>query len=162
MKMKRHFAVHGNPELLMTDNGTQFVSEEFKSLAKDWSFKQVTSSPTYPQSNGLVENVVKQAKKLQERSKRDGSDPILGWLNLRNMPRDGNLGSPAQRLMSRRTRTVPPMSKKLLQPKVITGKQVAQGIHKKRKQQKSYYDKSAGTWNSETESSCSNANGERV
>ncbi|CAB4039170.1 Transposon Ty3-G Gag-Pol poly, partial [Paramuricea clavata] len=143
--MKRHFAVHGVPELLMTDNGTQFVSEEFKLFAKDWSFKHVTSSPTYPQSNGLAENAVKQAKKLLEKSKRDGSDPILGLLNLRNTPRDDSLGSPAQRLMSRRTRTVPPMSNKLLKPNVIPCKQVSQRIRRKRKQQKTYYDKSAKT-----------------
>jgi transposase len=63
-KIKRHFAVHRVPELMMTDNGTQLVSEEFKLFANDWSFKQVTSSPAYPQSNGLAENAVKQAKKL--------------------------------------------------------------------------------------------------
>ena len=79
----------------------------------------MTNSPTYSQSNGLAENAVKQAKKLLERSKRDGFDPILELPNLRNTPRDCNLGSPAQRLMSRRSRTVPPISKKLLQPKVI-------------------------------------------
>ena len=112
-KMKRHFAVHGIPELLMTDNGSQFVSREFHLFAKEWGLKQVTSSPTYPQSNGLAENAVKQAKKLLEKSKRDGSDPMLSLLNLRNTPKDSNLGSPAQRLMSRRTRTVVPTSKKL-------------------------------------------------
>jgi transposase InsO family protein len=121
MKMKRHFAVHGVPELLMTDNGTQFVSEEFKLFAKDWSFKQVTSSPTYPHSNGLAKNAVKQAKKLLEKSKRDGSDPILGLLNLRNMPRDDSLGSSAQRLHLHSNRT----------PKVIPCKQVSQRICRK-------------------------------
>ncbi|XP_028415850.1 uncharacterized protein K02A2.6-like [Dendronephthya gigantea] len=79
-KMKRHFVVHGIPELLLTDNGSQFVSKEFQLFAKEWSFKQVTSSPSYAQSNGLAENAVKQAKKLLERSKRDGSDPLLGLI----------------------------------------------------------------------------------
>ena len=142
-KMKRHFAVHGIPELLMTDNGSQFVSREFRLFAKEWSFKQVTSSPTYPQSNGLAENAVKQAKKLLEKSKRDGSNPMLGLLNLRNTPKDSNLGSPAQRLMSRRTQTVVPTSKKLFAPKVIPCNRVFQSIRKKRQQQKMYYDKSA-------------------
>ena len=142
-KMKRLFAVHGIPELLMTDNGSQFVSREFHLFAKELGFKQVTSSPTYPQSNGLAENAVKQAKKLLEKSKRDGSDPMLGLLNLRNTPKDSNLGSPAQRLMSRRTQTVVPTSKKLFAPKVIPCNRVSQSIRKKRQQQKMYYDKSA-------------------
>ena len=142
-KMKRHFAAHGVPELLMTDNGSQFVSKEFQMFAKEWSFKQVTSSPNYPQSNGLAENAVKQAKQLLEKSKRDGSDPMLGLLNLRNTPRDNNLGSPAQRLMSRRTRTAISTSKKLFVPKVIPCKRVSQRIREKRRQQKLYYDKNA-------------------
>ena len=34
-KMKRHFAVHGIPESLLTDNGTQFVSKEFQLFAEE-------------------------------------------------------------------------------------------------------------------------------
>jgi len=64
MKMKQHFAVHGIPSKLLTDNGPQFACREFKSFASDWSFEHVTSSPHFPQSNGFVENVVKQAKSL--------------------------------------------------------------------------------------------------
>lgn len=119
------------------------MSKEFQLFAEEWSFEQVTSSPVYPQSNGLAENAVKQAKKLLERSKRDGSDPMLGLLNLRNTPRNVNLGSPAQRLLSRRTRTVLPTTRKLLRPKVIPVKRVSQEIETKRQQQKVNYDKSA-------------------
>ena len=71
--MKRHFAAHGVPELLMTDNGSQFVSKEFEMFAKELSFKQVTRSPNYPQSNWLAENTIKQTKQLLEKSKRDNS-----------------------------------------------------------------------------------------
>ena len=51
MKMKQHFAVHGIPSKLLTDNGPQFASREFKSFASEWSFEHVTSSPYFPQSN---------------------------------------------------------------------------------------------------------------
>ena len=104
--MKQHFAVHGIPSKLLTDNGPQFASRQFKSFASEWSFEHVTSSPYFPQSNGFAENAVKQAKNLLEKCKKDGSDSLLGLLNLRNVPRDQVLGSPAQRLMSRRTRCV--------------------------------------------------------
>jgi len=70
-KMKQHFAVHGIPSKLLTDNAPQFASREFKSFANEWSFEHVTSSPYFPQSNGFAENAIKQAKK-------DGSDPLLG------------------------------------------------------------------------------------
>ena len=43
-------------------------------------------------SNDLVENAVKQAKNLLCKYKKDGSDSLLGLLNLRNVPRDQTLG----------------------------------------------------------------------
>lgn len=72
-------------------------AENFNS--NEWSVQHVTSSPHYPQSNGLAENAVKQATNLLCKCK-DSSDPLLGLLNLRNVPTDQTLGSLAQQLMS--------------------------------------------------------------
>ena len=41
----------GIPEILVTDNGLQFSSNEFQVFANSWSFNHVTTSPRYPQSN---------------------------------------------------------------------------------------------------------------
>ena len=142
-KMKVHFAVHGIPSKLLTDNGPQFASREFESFANEWNFEHDTSSLHLPQSNGLVENSVNQAKKLLEKCKKDSSDPLLGLLNLRNIPRDQVLGSPAQRLMSRRTRGVLPVAKKLLTPKALNSRHVSSRLELKRQQQKAYYDQHA-------------------
>lgn len=141
-KLKRLFATHGIPEKLMTDNGTQFTSREFELFTKQWNFTHLTSSPHYPRSNGLAENAVKQAKQLLEKSKTDNSDIMLGLLNLRNIPRDG-MGSPAQRLLSRRTRTTLPTATKLLRPKTVNTAKVTQELKKARQQQKKSHDKSA-------------------
>ena len=142
-KMKQHFAVHGIPSKLLTDNGPQFASRQFKSFASEWSFEHVTSSPYFPQSNGFAENAVKQAKNLLEKCKKDVSDPLLGLLNLRNVPRDQVLGSPAQRLMSSRTRCVLHVAKKLLVPKALNTRHVSSRLKLKRQQQKSYHDQHA-------------------
>ena len=139
-KMKRLFATHGVPEKLTTDNGRQFVSHEFEQFAKEWNFVHSTSSPYYPKSNGLAENAVKQAKQLIEKSKKDGSDFLLGLLNLRNTPRD-SMGSPAQRLLSRRTRTTLPTSTKLLKPKSLSTANVRKQLQTARQKQKKCYDK---------------------
>ena len=92
-KLKRHFSVHGIPQKLYSDNGTQYTSQTFCDFAKSWDFLHVTSSPEYPQSNGLSERAVRSAKRLLETTKRDGTDFYLNLLNIRNVPRDNILGS---------------------------------------------------------------------
>ena len=40
------FARHGIPETCVSDNGSQFISDEFKEFSRHWSFAHVTSSPS--------------------------------------------------------------------------------------------------------------------
>lgn len=135
--MTHHFSVHGIPCTLLTYNGPQFSSREFRSFAEEWNFHHVTSSPHFPQSNGLVENAVKQAKNLLAKCKRDGSDHLLGLLNVRNVPRDQVLGSPVQYLMSHRSRYLLPVScKKFLARTTLNNKHVSLRLKSKRTQQK--------------------------
>ncbi|KAL7847378.1 hypothetical protein SRHO_G00223580 [Serrasalmus rhombeus] len=47
-KLKAHFARHGIPDVVVSDNGPQFSSWEFRKFSKAWDFERVTSSPTYP------------------------------------------------------------------------------------------------------------------
>lgn len=46
---------HGVPEVLVTDNGTEFCSNEFSELLKDIGIEHRKTSPYHPQTNGLVE-----------------------------------------------------------------------------------------------------------
>lgn len=140
-KLKRHFSVHGIPQKLITDNGTQFTSQIFRDFASSWDFCHITSSPEYPQANGLAERAVRSAKRLLETTKRDGTDLYLNLLNIRNIPRDKILGSPAQRLMSRVTRTNLPISKQMLKPRTKDTVKVKTQLSKKRQMQKMSYDK---------------------
>ena len=52
--LRRVFARLGVPERVRSDNGPCFASNRFRSFADVWGFTHVTSSPRYPQSNGLV------------------------------------------------------------------------------------------------------------
>jgi hypothetical protein len=139
--VKRQFSTHGIPRMVISDNAKQFDCHEFQQFAQTWGFQHVTSSPHYPQSNGLAENSVKRAKLVLEKTFREGSDIYRNLLNLRNVPADPKLGSPSQRLMSRRLRTTVPTATPLLKPTVQT--QVPDQLQKKRVQQKASYDKSA-------------------
>ncbi|KAL7865172.1 hypothetical protein SRHO_G00104190 [Serrasalmus rhombeus] len=142
-KLKRHFSVHGTPHTLFSDNGRQYTSQHFKDFAKQWDFVHSTSSPEFPQSNGLAERAVRSAKQLMEKSHRDGTDVFLDLLNLRNIPRDTILGSPAERLMSRQTRAAIPVCTKLLEPAPKITQQVSAQLLNKRLTLKHQYDKSS-------------------
>lgn len=59
-QLKRWFSVHE----LQTNNGTQYMSREFKTIQKEWKFNHVTSSPHHYQGNGLAEKAVQVAKNI--------------------------------------------------------------------------------------------------
>ena len=67
-KLRAHFARHGIPRELITDNGPQFSSGEFSGFARSWNFAHVTTSPYYPQANGQAESAVKTAKGLMKKA----------------------------------------------------------------------------------------------
>ena len=73
----------------------------------------MTSSPKHAKSNGKAESAVKVAKKIFKKAHRDNKDPWLALLDQRNAPTQGVNSSPVQRLMSRRTRTLLPVSELL-------------------------------------------------
>ena len=141
-ELKTIFARFGVPETLVTDNGSQFASREFKAFVESWSFNHITTSPRYPQSNGKAENAVKTVKRLFEKCKESGVSEFQALLDWRNTPTEGMATSPAQRLMGRRCRTLLPMSKALLRPSYPLHDDVRAMSDRKRRQ-KHYYDRHA-------------------
>ncbi|UYV78284.1 hypothetical protein LAZ67_16000816 [Cordylochernes scorpioides] len=80
---KSIFARHGVPETVVSDNGTQFgAAREFANFARQYGFTHVTSSPRFPQSNGMAEAGVKIAKLILKKNQ----DPSLGLLEYRSTP----------------------------------------------------------------------------
>ena len=88
-----------------------------------WQFRLITASPCYPKSNGKAENAIKAAKQLimMKKAKNDKTDAYLALLHYENTPTQGLDTSPAQRLTSRRTKTLLPTTVNLLQPQISEG-----------------------------------------
>lgn len=142
-KLKAHFARYGIPSTVISDNGPQFISEGFQIFARNYDFRHQTSSPKYPQSNGMAESAVKMAKTLLRKAADSGQDPHLAILDHRNTPSQDMGLSPAQRSLGRRTRTLLPMSSRLLQPKGIDTS-MEKKLHKLKNMKSAwYYNRSA-------------------
>lgn len=86
--LKSVFARHGIPDIVISDNGPQYASAEFKDFAENWDFKHITSRPGHTQSNGQVERTVQTIKNLLKKSECSG-DPYLSLLEYRNTPLAG-------------------------------------------------------------------------
>ena len=66
------FTELGRPFILRSDNGPCYTSREFHNFLSFYQVNHITSSPHYPQSNGFTEALVGIAKKLMEKSVKDG------------------------------------------------------------------------------------------
>ena len=114
-KLKMQFSCHGIPEIVISDNGPQYDSADFAKFAKDWHFQHITSSPHNPQSNGKAESAVKICENIMKKAALGKFDPYLALLDYHNTP-TGIGSSPAQRLFSRRTCNLLPLTPRLLEP----------------------------------------------
>ena len=141
--LRRHFATHGIPDTVISDNGPQFVSEEFKKFSMEWMFNHVTTSPYRSQSNCMVESSVKIAKNILRTSMTANEDPWLAILAFRNTPTEGMATSPAQRLMSRRTKTLMPMVEHPLFPDSSSQETDVRDRQLKQEKQEEYYNKTS-------------------
>ncbi|XP_064464404.1 uncharacterized protein K02A2.6-like isoform X3 [Ornithodoros turicata] len=61
-KLHELFSRFGIPESFVTDNGPQFVSQEFKDFLKKMGIRHVTTTPYHTSSNGLAERFVQSLK----------------------------------------------------------------------------------------------------
>ena len=77
--LRRHFASHGIPDEVVTDNGPQFISKSFAEFTRKWMFKHVKTSPYYSQANGMAESAIKTANTLLRSAIASGQN---AWMDL--------------------------------------------------------------------------------
>ena len=141
-EMKAMFARYGIPNKVISDNGPQFACSQFRDFAAKWNFEHVTTSPTFPQSNGQIERTVKTVKRMFKKAIKSGNsiDPYLMLLEYRNTPIDGMLGkSPAQLLNSRQLKSNLPATPEMLKPQPVPN--MSECIKKRQAEQKFQHDR---------------------
>uniref|UniRef100_A0A3P9MCB8 Gypsy retrotransposon integrase-like protein 1 n=1 Tax=Oryzias latipes TaxID=8090 RepID=A0A3P9MCB8_ORYLA len=107
--MKHLFATHGLPESIVTDNGTPFISKEFKLYLQENGISHRRITPYWPQANGEVERQNKTLCKAIRAAHAEGKD----WraeldvflLAYRSTPHCVTGRSPAELLFNRKIRT---------------------------------------------------------
>ena len=106
--LKKQSARFGIPSTIVSDNGPQFSSEEFKQFVSKWGINHTVSSPNHPQGNGKAESAVKVIKNMIKKALKDGRDQYEALLELRNTPRQDTGLSPNQMMFGRNTRSMIP------------------------------------------------------
>ncbi|KAG8174308.1 hypothetical protein JTE90_010934 [Oedothorax gibbosus] len=105
--------------------------------------KHVTSSPCFPQSNGMVERSIETLKGILFKVHQSQGDPNLALIEYNNTPKQ-NLPSPAEMLMGRVLRSLTPVKNILLKPKFPTTKTL-QMLKQQQREQKGKYDKKSSS-----------------
>ena len=107
---KSIFSEYGLPDTIVSDNGPCYTAELFTNLMKEYAVNHITSSPHYPQSNGLAEKFVHIVKNLFHKAKEEGADIEKYLMIYCNTPLASTSKSPMQMLQQRLTRLQLPMS----------------------------------------------------
>jgi hypothetical protein len=97
------FGRYGVPRQLVSDNGAQFTSADFKQFCDKNGITHVRSTPYHPKTNGLAERMVQTFK---QRFRSDNSDLQVRLqhflLSYRNTPHASTERSPAEMFLGRR------------------------------------------------------------
>ncbi|MEE4247439.1 MAG: RNase H-like domain-containing protein [Kangiellaceae bacterium] len=97
------FSLFGAPRQMISDNGPQFIGEPYRNMLAKYGVKHITSSPRYPQSNGLAERFVRTVKStLMKTNSQEEFDIAL--LHIRATPGEG-IPSPGEIMFGRTIRT---------------------------------------------------------
>lgn len=141
-KLQGQFARYGIPSEIVSDQGPQYTSSQFRDMTHKWGIRHTMSSPDHHRSNGKAEAAVKTVKHLMHKCLQDNNNPYEALLELRNTPRQDTGLSPTQMMFGRFTRSrIPAVTNKPVSKKQSTRAEKMR--HKRRKTVEKCYNKKA-------------------
>ena len=126
----------GSPEVLISDNAANLISDDFEQFCNTWDVQHITSSPFLSRSNGSAERAIRTVKQLIKKCTDTNQDFYRALQIFRSTPLLCGF-SPAQLLMGRRIRNNLPLCTTMLKPMY---NHVKRNFVKERKRYKKYYD----------------------
>ncbi|XP_013927119.1 PREDICTED: uncharacterized protein K02A2.6-like [Thamnophis sirtalis] len=105
--LRRLFATHGLPDILVSDNGPQFTATTFQEFLAEQGIRHAPTAPYHPACNGQAEWAVHSAKEALGRMDwGDWQSRVVAYmLSQHSTPCPTTNKSPAELLMGRRLRT---------------------------------------------------------
>lgn len=130
--LRKSFSQHGIPEIMVSDNGSCFTSEQFQGFAEKNGIRHITSAPYHPSSNGLAERAVQTFKSLMKKMTGDSVETRMAraLFSYRITPQSTTGKSPAELLCGRKLRS----TLDLIHP------DFTKRVHDKQEKQKHYHD----------------------
>lgn len=129
-KLRELISRFGLFDILVSDNGRQFTSDDFKAFIKSYGIKHILTAPGHPATNGQAENFVKTLKKsliaTLKSHKNDNIDTALAnfLFDYRVTKHCTTNSSPAKLLFGREIKSrfsllKPPLTKDLIEMKQL-------------------------------------------
>ena len=107
-RLRRIFATHGLPLVLVSDNGSSFVGEVFEQFMTKNGIRHIFSAPYHPASNGQAERMVRTFKESMKCLQTGDTETKLNRLlfTYRMTPNTSTGKSPAELLFQRQPRSI--------------------------------------------------------
>ena len=133
--IRASIATHGIPDIIVSDNGSCFTSQEFELFCRSNGITHIKSAPYHPASNGLAERMVQMLKqgleKMEVGTFQEKLQRVL--MAYRNTPHTTTGITPAELLLGRKPQT----SVDLAKPNI------AERVRRKQSEQKQHHDNKA-------------------
>ena len=102
-KLRGMFAIHGIPDIIVSDNETVFTSEKFETFMKLNGIRHIKAAPYHPSTNGIAERAVQSLKENLKKSKAGSLETMISrfLFKYQTTPHTTTGISPAELLMGR-------------------------------------------------------------